>query len=189
MEMSGQLHAPDLLPPGWAPITHWNRVWVDPRAGLGVVEERLILPLSGIESQLSNPLARRYTEWAIPALTGLASAFDPTGDGCSLAGCKAAGTWNWPLTESSIEVMYMWSYNCTTSHVFVALCLLSAEETFLSLNQSLRTTLYRLSSLSVHCKAGFLHLSRAGKGGGRRRHLPSYGVKKKMKKRGRCSRH
>jgi hypothetical protein len=127
-----------------------------PRAGLDVMEKKLILPLSGIERRPSSPLARRYTDRVIPAPTGLVSAFNPTGDGCSLILCKAAGTWNWPLTESSIEVMNAWSYNFTTWQIFMALCLLSTEETFLSFNQCLCIALYGLPSLSIHSKARFL---------------------------------
>jgi hypothetical protein len=41
MEVSGQLHAPAVLPPGeGAPGTHWIGGWVDPRAGLDAVEKR-----------------------------------------------------------------------------------------------------------------------------------------------------
>jgi hypothetical protein len=44
MEVSGQLHARAVLPPGErAPNTHWLGGWVGPRAGLDVVEKTKIL--------------------------------------------------------------------------------------------------------------------------------------------------
>jgi hypothetical protein len=43
MEESGQLHAPDALPPRRAPGTHCIGRWIDPKAGLDAVEKRKIL--------------------------------------------------------------------------------------------------------------------------------------------------
>jgi hypothetical protein len=56
MEVSGQLHAPAVLHPGEVPDTHWIVLitglqsfysiwgWVEPRAGLDVVEKWANLP-------------------------------------------------------------------------------------------------------------------------------------------------
>jgi hypothetical protein len=58
---------PDHFTPGEvAPGAHWTGDWVCHRAGLDTVEKRKILPLPGIEPQ---PVARCYTDWAIPALS------------------------------------------------------------------------------------------------------------------------
>jgi hypothetical protein len=40
MEVSGQFHAPDALPPGKDPRYHWIGGWVDPRGGLDAVAKR-----------------------------------------------------------------------------------------------------------------------------------------------------
>jgi hypothetical protein len=60
--MSGQLHASAALPQGKAPGTHWIGGCVGLRAGLEDVEKRKFLPLPGLQ-----PVASRYTDWAIPA--------------------------------------------------------------------------------------------------------------------------
>jgi hypothetical protein len=55
MEVSGQLHAPVALPPRErVPGANWIGGWVSPRAGLDVVEDREILPLSAIEPRPIN---------------------------------------------------------------------------------------------------------------------------------------
>jgi hypothetical protein len=62
--MSGQLHAPAALAPGKSPVTHFIGGWVDPRAGLDDMEKRkLELP----PLLVVQPVASRYTDWAIPA--------------------------------------------------------------------------------------------------------------------------
>jgi hypothetical protein len=51
-----------------APGTHWI-VWVDPRAGLDAVKKRKFLTLLGLnpDPSLVQPVASRYTDYAIPA--------------------------------------------------------------------------------------------------------------------------
>jgi hypothetical protein len=77
MEASGQLHAPDALYPGkepreGAPGTHWIGVWVGLRAVLDAMVKRKI-PSPRRESNprtpIVQPVAQRYTDWAITALT------------------------------------------------------------------------------------------------------------------------
>jgi len=53
MYVNSQLHAPAALPPGMDPGTHRIGGWVCSRAGLGVLEERMHLILSGIETFFS----------------------------------------------------------------------------------------------------------------------------------------
>jgi hypothetical protein len=71
MEVSGQLHAPAALPPRErATDTHWTGGWVGPRAVLDAVVKRKI-PSPHRESNpdlpIVQPIASRYTDWAIPA--------------------------------------------------------------------------------------------------------------------------
>jgi hypothetical protein len=51
------------------PGTHWIGDRVDPRAGLDDVEKRKFLTLQGLEPRPSvvQPVASRYTDYAIPA--------------------------------------------------------------------------------------------------------------------------
>jgi hypothetical protein len=42
MEVSGQLHAPPVLPPGKEPLVPWIQGWVSPEAGLDMVVRRKI---------------------------------------------------------------------------------------------------------------------------------------------------
>jgi hypothetical protein len=49
MEVSGQLHAPAALPGKITLGTHWLGGWMDPRACLGTMKKRKILPLPGME--------------------------------------------------------------------------------------------------------------------------------------------
>jgi hypothetical protein len=66
----GQLHAPAALPPGKSPGTHFIGGWVDPRAGLDDMEKWKFFILPGLELPLPlvvQPVANRYTDWAIPA--------------------------------------------------------------------------------------------------------------------------
>jgi hypothetical protein len=68
--VSGHLHAPAALPRERAPGTHFIGGWVDPRAGLDDMEKWKLLPLSGLELPpllVVQPVASRYTDWAIPA--------------------------------------------------------------------------------------------------------------------------
>jgi hypothetical protein len=70
--VGGQLHAPASLPPRErAPGTHWTGSWVGPRAVLDAVVKRKI-PSAGRESNprtpIVQPVAQRYTDWAITAL-------------------------------------------------------------------------------------------------------------------------
>jgi hypothetical protein len=64
------LHAPAALPPGKSLGTHFIGCWVDPRAGLDDMEKWKFFTLSGLELPLPlvvQPVASRYTDWAIPA--------------------------------------------------------------------------------------------------------------------------
>jgi hypothetical protein len=64
MAVSGQLHA-SVLPSGKDPRTHWLRGWVGPRGGLDVVEKRKSYTV-GNRNRAIQPIALRYTDWAIP---------------------------------------------------------------------------------------------------------------------------
>jgi hypothetical protein len=50
-----------------APGTHWIGSWMDPRAGLDVVEKGKIFTLPGLELRPLDRAASRYTDYAIPA--------------------------------------------------------------------------------------------------------------------------
>jgi hypothetical protein len=60
-----------LYPRERAPGTHFIGGWVDPRAGLDDMEKwKLFFTLPGLELPLPlvvQPVASRYTDWAIPA--------------------------------------------------------------------------------------------------------------------------
>jgi hypothetical protein len=59
-----------LYPRERAPGTHFMGGWVDPRAGLDDMEKWKFVTLSGLELPLplvAQPVASRYTDWAIPA--------------------------------------------------------------------------------------------------------------------------
>jgi hypothetical protein len=52
------------------PSTHFIGGWVDPRAGLDDMEKWKFLTLPGLElppPMVGQPVASRYTDWAIPA--------------------------------------------------------------------------------------------------------------------------
>jgi hypothetical protein len=74
MEVSGQLHAPAALPPGKEPLVPiwWEAGWA-PRAVLDAVVKRKI-PNPRRESKprtpIIQPVAQRYTDWAITAFEG-----------------------------------------------------------------------------------------------------------------------
>jgi hypothetical protein len=58
MEVSGQLHAPVVLPPGKEPPgTHRIGGWMDPRAGLDAVVKRKIMR-PGRESKLRTAIVQ-----------------------------------------------------------------------------------------------------------------------------------
>jgi hypothetical protein len=68
MEVSSHLHASDALPPGKEPSsTHWREVWVGPRAGLDTVEKGEFVAPAENGTAAGQVVARRYTDWAIPA--------------------------------------------------------------------------------------------------------------------------
>jgi hypothetical protein len=70
MEMSGKLHAPAALPLENLSNIYWKRGWVSPRAGLESSKKRNISCLvqeSNLDLPAVQPLASRYTDWAIPA--------------------------------------------------------------------------------------------------------------------------
>jgi hypothetical protein len=53
-----------------APGTHWMGGWVGPRVGLDDVEKREFLTIPGLELRdplVVQPVASRYTDYAIPA--------------------------------------------------------------------------------------------------------------------------
>jgi hypothetical protein len=68
MEVIGQLHAPAVLPQGNNPWYPLDRRLGGPqnRSGRGG-EERNSQPLPGLEPPIIQPVAQRYTDWAIPA--------------------------------------------------------------------------------------------------------------------------
>jgi hypothetical protein len=66
MGVGGQLHAPAVLPPGNRPVTHCIGGWVGPRAGLDGCEKSH--PSPGFNPRTVQPVASRYTDYAIPAL-------------------------------------------------------------------------------------------------------------------------
>jgi hypothetical protein len=69
MEVSEQLHGLVAFPPGEsASATLCVGGLVGPRAALDVIEKRKILPFLGIETPTFQPITRRYTYWATPAL-------------------------------------------------------------------------------------------------------------------------
>jgi hypothetical protein len=57
---------PGEKPPG----THWIGGWVDLRAGLDDLEKRKFFTLPGLELRplVDQPVASRYTDYAIPAV-------------------------------------------------------------------------------------------------------------------------
>jgi hypothetical protein len=50
-----------------APDIHWIGGWVGPRACLNDVEKRKFLTPPGLELSVVQPVASRYTDYAIPA--------------------------------------------------------------------------------------------------------------------------
>jgi hypothetical protein len=56
----------------FTPGTHWIGGWVGPRTSLVGVEKRKFLTLQGLElkSRASQPVASRYTDYAVPAPKG-----------------------------------------------------------------------------------------------------------------------
>jgi hypothetical protein len=73
MEVSGQLHAPVALPPekeplvaigqeaGWTPESFWTRWWTEKFPAPARRE-------SNPRTPIVQPVAQRYTDWAITAL-------------------------------------------------------------------------------------------------------------------------
>jgi hypothetical protein len=60
MEVSGQFHTPDALPPGVRdPDTHWIGIWLGPRAGLDAVAKRKypIIARAGNRALVVQPVA------------------------------------------------------------------------------------------------------------------------------------
>jgi hypothetical protein len=67
MRVGGQLHTPAALPPGKRPGTHCIGGWMGPRAGLdGCGKSR---PPPGFDTRTVQPVASRYTNYAIPVPT------------------------------------------------------------------------------------------------------------------------
>jgi hypothetical protein len=67
MKVNGRLHARAALPRKKSTSTQSIGGWVDPRAGLDVVMKGKIFLLPGILTPFIQPVACRYTDWAIPA--------------------------------------------------------------------------------------------------------------------------
>jgi hypothetical protein len=70
--MSGKLHAPAVLPPPpggeRAPRTPWIGGWVSPRASLDDMKWKFLPHRdSNSDRWVVQPVASRYTDWAIPA--------------------------------------------------------------------------------------------------------------------------
>jgi hypothetical protein len=76
MEVSGQLHVPPIYPPPpreRASGTHWIGGWVGPRTVLdAVVMRKISSPRqeSNSRTPIVQPVAQRYTDWAITTLSG-----------------------------------------------------------------------------------------------------------------------
>jgi hypothetical protein len=71
MEVSGQIHAPDLYPQGKSPSYPLDRKLGGPRAVLvAVVKRKIPSPRreSNLRTPIVQPVAQRYTDWAIAAL-------------------------------------------------------------------------------------------------------------------------
>jgi len=64
MGVVGQLHAPATLPPG-KPRYPLYRSLIGPQGRSGRV--RKVSPLPGFDPRTVQPVASRYTDWAIPA--------------------------------------------------------------------------------------------------------------------------
>ena len=68
MEVGGQLHAPAALPPGKTRYPFHRRLG-RPQGRSGRV--RKTSPPPGIDPRTVQPIATRYTDWAIPAFEGV----------------------------------------------------------------------------------------------------------------------
>jgi hypothetical protein len=64
MEVGGQRHAPAALPPGKTRYPLYRRLG-GPQGQSGRVQKTS--PPSGFDSRTVQPVASRYTDWAIPA--------------------------------------------------------------------------------------------------------------------------
>jgi hypothetical protein len=70
MEVSGQLHAPAALPPEKSPRYPFYRRLGGPQSRSGRYEELKIFYPTGTRTpppRVVQPIASRYTDWAIPA--------------------------------------------------------------------------------------------------------------------------
>ena len=67
MGVGGQRYAPAALPQGKRPGTHFTGGWVGPRAVLDACGKSR--PPPGFNPRTVQPVASRYTNWAIPAHT------------------------------------------------------------------------------------------------------------------------
>ena len=65
MGVGGHLHAPAALPPGKRPGAHCIGGWVGPQGRSGRVLK--ISPPPGFDPRTVQPVASRYTDYAIPA--------------------------------------------------------------------------------------------------------------------------
>ena len=67
MRVGGQLHAPAALPPRKGPSIYFIGSWVGSRAGLDVCGKSR--PLPAFDPRTVQPVANRYTDYAIPPNT------------------------------------------------------------------------------------------------------------------------
>jgi hypothetical protein len=67
MEVSGQLHVLAALPRGKCPSGNWTRGWVGPTADPNAEGKRKYPAPGGNRTPVVQPVARCYTDWAIPA--------------------------------------------------------------------------------------------------------------------------
>jgi hypothetical protein len=56
MEVSGEIHDPDALPPGKISRAHWKGNWVGPRAGQYFLEKGLLVQ-EGLKSSIVQSIA------------------------------------------------------------------------------------------------------------------------------------
>ena len=67
MGVGGQRHAPATLPPGKRPGTCCTWGWMPPPPQGRYGGEQRISPSPGLDPRTVQPVAKRYTDYAIPA--------------------------------------------------------------------------------------------------------------------------
>ena len=134
--MSGQHHAPAALPPGKGPVTHCLGGWVVPRSGLDGYSKSL-LP-SGFDPRIVQPVARRYTDCAIPA--------------------RIIPVWSWK--SSTINSNKMYNYSEILTEIQVHFCY--PQRFIVTILRAVRPT--NRGSIRGSCKTYFLHSIQAESG-------------------------